>query len=81
MSALDEAITALDPHEAQRLARQHARALTIAHNRHQLRLWTCPICWTSQTSRVAPDGWLVVEPFTRVAACATCRRELEARHA
>lgn len=41
------------------------------------RLWTCPVCWRSYRGTEAPAGWLVVEPFTRVAACAGCRPHFE----
>ena len=36
-------------------------------------IWTCPLCWISAVGATAPAGWLIVEPFTRVAACAVCR--------
>lgn len=72
---LDEALLALPPAEADALARTHARYMTADHQAG-LRLFTCPICWRSMESARPPVGWLVVEPFTRVAACSTCREEL-----
>lgn len=38
----------------------------------ELRRWTCPLCWRFRDAFHAPLGWLVVEPFARVAACAAC---------
>lgn len=36
------------------------------------RRWSCPICGVIVYAKHAPAGWLVVEPFTRVAACSWC---------
>ena len=37
------------------------------------RRWACPLCATVVYGVEAPTGWHVVEPFARVAACATCK--------
>lgn len=36
------------------------------------RIWTCPLCGRVELAEHAPANWLVVEPFTRVAACHRC---------
>lgn len=63
-------LDALDPVEAARLAEEHRAALEAeAH----LRYWQCPHCFVTRIQQHAPEGWLIVEPFTRVAACSVCR--------
>lgn len=71
-TALLAELDALTDAEAQQLARDHVRAAT-----EPVRRWTCPVCWISVEARTAPPRWLVVEPFTRVAACAVCRLHFE----
>lgn len=63
-------LDALDPQEAARLAEEHREALAREAGLIQ---WQCPLCFTTRVQRTAPVGWLIVEPFTRVAACAVCR--------
>lgn len=46
----------------------------------ELRRRQCPICWQSVVQYDAPEGWLVCQPFARVAACASCISVLESRH-
>lgn len=41
------------------------------------RVWQCPMCGIKSLGP-RPDGWLIVEPFTRVAACTTCRPQIAA---
>lgn len=65
-------LEALSPAEVSQLAQSHARAVT-----QPLRRWTCPVCWVSVDSRTPPPRWLIVEPFTRVAACVVCRLHFE----
>jgi len=79
-AALDEALLALPEDAAEALARAHARALTTAH-RSGLRRWQCPVCFVAVVRRTPPTRWLIVEPFTRVAACAVCRPEIQTRTA
>lgn len=45
------------------------------------RLFQCPQCFVSVElpHHKRPQGWLIVEPFTRVAACGTCRSKLPKR--
>lgn len=50
--------------------------LTAALDRR--RRWSCPLCGEVLYSEHAPRGWLVVEPFTRVAACSLCRGHITA---
>lgn len=63
-------LDALDPSEAARLAAEHRAALEAEAG---LRRWQCPQCFVACVQRDAPHGWIIVEPFTRVAACAVCR--------
>lgn len=63
-------LDALDPAKAEQIAKEHAAAL---RKEADLRRWQCPLCWTAVVRRNAPEGWLICEPFTRVAACKKCR--------
>ena len=47
----------------------------------QRRRWACPLCGVVVYAEHAPAGWVVVEPFTRVAACGPCRPLLDQRPA
>lgn len=47
--------------------------LVLAMLKPTLRRWTCPLCWRHEDAYTPPLGWLVVEPFARVAACDRCR--------
>lgn len=42
--------------------------------------WSCPLCQTSLFGPERPKGWLIVTPFTRVAACDKCRPVIDAGH-
>lgn len=73
-------IDALDTSAAAELATAHAAAVTTGHGVKQVRRYQCPLCMVAVDQREHPKGWLIVEPFTRVAACAVCRPEIQARH-
>lgn len=41
--------------------------------------WTCPLCSAFEHSATPPTGWVIVTPFTRVAACNRCAPHFYAR--